>query len=223
MILTNDIKEIVYALANKQGHATISPDDFSRYAQMANMDEYQEYTSGIETYYSLGKAMPKVSPGMNKIMDMKLSPFLVTDATMAIISGVAVFPSNIEFLDRISGGSKQAKWVAGHMVQRYLESSIDTPDIDNPIFTFVAGGIRLYPSSVVPKVTFLKTPAIVRWGYTLLNGRKPIYDASTSVNFEWGAVHRLSLVTKILGYMGISIRDMELKSLAISEEQKSSK
>lgn len=223
MILTNDIKEIVFALANKQGHGTISPDEFSKYAQMANLDEYQEYTSGIETYYQMGKAMAKVAPGMNKIMNQKLLPFLVTEETMTKTGDVFLVPAGAEFIDYVLAGTKQAKWVPGHMLSRYLESTIDEPSTSYPIYADTATGIQIYPSTVtVGKLTYLKAPATVVWGYTL-NGRLPVYSAGSTVNFEWGQGHKMSLITKILSYIGIGIRDGDLRNMAMTEEQKSSK
>lgn len=222
MILIDDIKTIVYAMAQKQRHAAISPDEFSRLAQLANMDEYNYYTSGIKTYYQLGKGMPRIAPGMNKIIDQHLLPFLVTDATMTKTTGVFTLPTDVEFVDTVMAGTKAAKWKPYNLIASYLDSSIDVPTADYPIYTDVATGIKIYPDSVtVATITYLKTPATVNWGYTLNGGRTPVYDAGTSVNFEWGESHKMSLITKILGYIGISIRDAELKQMAVAEEQKS--
>lgn len=222
MILIDEIKSIVYAMAQKQRHAAISPDEFSRLAQLANLDEYNFYTSGIKTYYQLGKAMPRIAPGMNKIIDQQLLPFLVTDATLTFASGVFTLPGDVEYIDTVLAGTKQAKWKPYNLISAYLDSSIDVPTADYPIYTDVATGIKIYPDSVsAATLTYLKTPATVHWGYTLSGGRTPTYDAGTSVNFEWGESHKLSLITKILGYIGISVRDVELKQMAVAEEQKS--
>jgi len=221
MVSIDEVKQIVFAMCQKQRHSAVSPDEFSRLAQLANLDEYAKYVGSINTYYQLGKAMPRLSPGMSKLIDRKLTPFIVSEQVIAKVNNVFPLPATIEFLDTVIAGSKQADWKPYNMIQSYLDSTIDTPTVEYPIFTDYQGGLRVYPDSIASiKLTYLKAPNAVEWAYTLANGRTPTYDSTNSVNFEWGASHKLSLITKILGYMGLSIRDGELKQMALQEEQK---
>lgn len=207
-------------MAQKQRHGAISPVEFSRLAQLANMDEYNQYTSSIKNYYQMGKGMPKLSVGMNKIIDRRLVPFLVTDSTIAISSGIFPLPSDVNFIDTVTVGTRNADWIPFNEVNSYLNSTIDVPTTDYPIYTDVTTGLKVLPASVTSiKLTYLKNPATVNWAYTLTNSR-PVYNATGTVNFEWSENHKMSLVTKILGYMGLSIRDTELKQMALQEEQK---
>ena len=207
-------------MAQKQSHGAISPVEFSRLAQLANMDEYNQYTSSIKTYYQMGKGSPRLSHGMNKVIDQRLLPFLVTDATIAVSGGVFPLPSDVNFIDTVTVGTVNADWIPFNEVNSYINSTIDVPTTDYPIYTDVTTGLKVLPASVTSiKLTYLKTPSTVNWAYTLTSGR-PVYTATGTVNFEWAENHKMSLITKILGYMGLSIRDAELKQMALQEEQK---
>lgn len=207
-------------MCQKQKHSIVSPSEFTKFARLANWDEYKKYTPDESKYYQLGKGMPKLSHGMNKIIDRSLLPFLITDFDITGTAGLFALPEDVEFIDTVIVGSKQADWKPKNLIQSYLDSTIDVPTVDYPIYTDTEDGLQVYPtSSTAMKLTYLKAPVEVNWGYTLVSGR-PVYDVATSVNFEWSEGHKISLVAKICGYIGLSIRDGELKQMAMVEEQK---
>lgn len=207
-------------MCQKQKHSIVSPAEFSRLAQLANLDEYNQYTLNIKSYYQLGKGVAKISPNMNKVIDRQLIPFLVSEHPITGVAGIYTLPDDVEYIDTVIVNDKQADWRPYNLIQSYLDSTIDTPTADYPIYTDVATGLKVYPTSLTTmKLTYLKSPAVVNWGYTLVSSR-PVYSETGTVNFEWGESHKMSLIAKILGYMGLTFRDGELKQMALQEEQK---
>lgn len=208
-------------MCQKQQHTVVSPEEFTRLAQLANVDLHREKITPIKTLYQQGKATPRVTPGMNKIIDRDLAPFLVPNYSITGSAGVFTLPTDVEFIDTVIVGTKLADWKPMNLIPAYLDSSIDAPTVDYPIYADAGLYLQVYPTSLTAmKLTYLKKPVSVKWNYTLSGGRTPVYNATGTVNFEWAEGFKMTLVAKILGYMGISLRDGELKQYALQEEQK---
>lgn len=221
MILINEVKELVFRLCAKNGHGLPSVPDFNHYANLANTDLFNYYANPQKTIGQQGKPAPKTTVGFNKLTDGVLKPFLKT-ATVAVTAGEATVPTDLEVMDTMRYGSVAVDWVAQHRVSSYLTSTIDIPTTDYPIYTDTATTFKIYPNTIASvEVVYLKTPVKVDWKYTLVSGR-PVYDATGTVNFEWNASQKLNLITRILGYAGVQIRDGELMNYVNNEQQKAS-
>lgn len=218
MISTNEVYIDCQALAQKSGHGTIPPSDFNQYATLASMDLFNERLGSARDYYKLGKGMPKTTSGMTKLIDESLRPFLVADQSVTVTAGVAPVPSNCEFIDSVMYQTVEVKWIPKNKEGNYINSSIDAPTVDYPVYIDLATDLKVLPASITPiLLTFYKTPASIVWNYNLVSGR-PVYNATGTVDFEWNPTEKLQLIMRILGYMGISIRDTELLQYSANEE-----
>lgn len=218
MISINEIYEIVQNLAQKAQHGAITVTEFDKYANMASMDLFNEKLGSVRDLYKLGKAMSKTGSGMNKEIDQSLRPFLVEDLPIAVANNKGTLPTNCEYVDLVSFNSKALKWIPKNKVPSYLNNTIDFPTVDYPVYTDLSTEIEVYPSGMNPVLmTYYKTPQTVNWGYTLDSGR-PVYNPLTSIDFEWYPTQKLYLITRILGYIGITIRDTELVQYAEQQE-----
>jgi len=216
MIEINEVFENVQSLAQKAKHGTIRVADFIKYANLASMDLFNEKLGPERDYYKLGKAIPKTGPGMNKMVDQALKPYLVDSVPIALVGNIGTLPTNCEYVDDISTASDSLKWVPNNKIKSYLNSSIDVPTMEYPIYTDLNGQVKVYPTMTTIYLTYYKTPETVDWKYTLVNNR-PVYNPTGSVNFSWHPTQKLELITRILGYVGITIRDTEL--INYSEQQ----
>lgn len=218
MILTNEIYQEVQNLAQKAQHGVITPQEFNEYASLASLDLFNERLGSSRDYYKLGKAMPKTSSGMNKDIDQSLRPFLVPDYSIAVSSGLANLPPDCEYIDSILYINTPVKWVPKDKEGDYINSTIDVPDSSYPIYIDLSTQVKILPSGLTPiKLSYYKTPASIVWNYTLVSGR-PVYSPTGTVNFEWYASDKTALIMRILGYIGISIRETELVNYSAQEE-----
>lgn len=221
MVLNNEIKEIVFRLCAKNGHGTPSVTDYNHYANLANTDLFNFYAQPLKTIGANGKPAPLKSVGLDTQINQALRPFIKT-ATVAVTAGQAIVPTDLEVMDTMRTGSVAIDWVPQHKISGYLTSTIDVPSADYPIYTDTATTFSIYPTTISSvEVIYLKTPVVVDWKYTLTNGR-PVYNATGTVNFEWAPAQKLSLITRILGYIGVEIRDGELLNYVNNEQQKAS-
>ena len=67
---------------------------------------------------------------------------------------------------------------------------------------------------------YIRTPTQPRWGYTSLGAnRTPLYNSSTSTNFELLPSEQYKLVQMILLYAGVQIREVDIVQFASNEQQ----
>jgi hypothetical protein len=68
-------------------------------------------------------------------------------------------------------------------------------------------------------MTYLRTPNIPVWGYVLDANGRPQYDPSTSVDIESPDETHNDIAIRVLRYLGISIREMQLSQYAQAMNQ----
>jgi len=99
-------------------------------------------------------------------------------------------------------------------------SPLTKPTTEYPVYIFEENKLYVYPKSIQSdiKVSYLKKPANVNWGFTS-NGNGYIYDPSTTVNFLLQPTEQTSIITRILLYAGVVIKNPQLIQLAAGQIQ----
>jgi hypothetical protein len=210
----NDAHSLSYYIAAKQQAAFPSPNEWNSYAALAQIDLYNYYNDERE------KMLVSVKSGESLYIPPVLANFVVYNYTPAYSGNVITQPNNyqydLEFTCSPSVGVQNyIKKVDYNKWTTYLNSTIDTPTINNPIFLELPDTFITAPANL-PNVamTYLQQPVAPFWAYTLVNNR-PVYDASNSVDFQFDETEIYRLVSRLLKYMGISIRDESLAQAAM--------
>lgn len=203
-ISTNLVKTLVYDLAAKQQFAFPSPQDFDNYGNLSQNDLYNYYNDERE------KMLLKVKAGQTLFMPSPLTEFMVYQESYTSASGFFTAASGYVYDQALSTlGDVIITKTDSERLPAYLNSTIDLPTVSNPVYVELANNsFQIYPNNVnLPvKLTYLRRPRDIHWGYTLVNNR-PVYNPLTTVDFEFPYTELLRLVSRILKYMGISIAD----------------
>lgn len=97
----------------------------------------------------------------------------------------------------------------GERVER-LQSRLVYPTPKKPIGCFYQGGIFVDPEGVDRvRLAYLKLPKTPVRGYTVTNNQD-IYNASTSVQFDWPEIVHPDFIMRVCRYIGINLREEEL-------------
>lgn len=89
-------------------------------------------------------------------------------------------------------------------------SSLREPTSRFPKYNEFSNIIRFVPRNIGSvEVDYFKTPTLPVWGYTIVNNR-PVYDPSTSVNFEWSEYSFNNVASIYLSLIGINLDDNTL-------------
>lgn len=106
-----------------------------------------------------------------------------------------------------------------------LNSNLTNPTIEFPIYSLQGTVLTFFPTSISNKgqvqATYFRYPKAPKWTYITLSGGEPIFDQSQSdyQDFEVPIEEEYKLVTKILQYCGISIRETEVVQFGMAQEQ----
>lgn len=210
MVSIDSVHQLTYFIAAKQLTAFPSPNEFNSYANLAAMDLYNYYND------ERIKLLLKVKAGEELYVPPVLVDFVVSASLPPVMPlGTFTLPDDYEYWLAVTTPSCQAD---AHKVDydkltTYLNSTVDNPTTEFPIFVEYPDTIQVYPNPAGVNLTYLRVPRTVFWNYTVVD-LVPVYNPVGSVDFDFDETELLRLVSRILGYMGTSIRDTELAQYA---------
>ena len=210
MISVDEVYTTVQRLLGKGQQGYLSPIDFNSFAQLANIALFRKMY-GSPNKYAQGQPLPAINYASTQYISESLAKFIVPDTALTLTNGIAELPTDLIHTININStngiGRVTVKRVEHDRVYQWLNSSIDSPDTEFPIYVELNDELQFYPSTITGvKISYLREPAKPIWAYTLVSGR-PSYDAGNSTDFEWDSNEFDWLVYKILQLAGVSIQD----------------
>lgn len=202
------VHQLTYNLCAKQSVAFPSPANWDGYATLAQSDLYNYYND------ERAKLLLKVKAGETLQIPSALQSFIVNEVALTNTAGVLNQPSGYRYDLDMTANGVDIKRIDFDRRNTYINSTIDPPSATFPIYCETATGFLVYPIGTTPcLLTYIKDPVPVHWGY-ILSGGRPVYDPNTSVDFIFQGPELLRVVSRILNYMSVSIRDIELEQEA---------
>jgi len=100
-----------------------------------------------------------------------------------------------------------------------LDNTIAPPTLTYPKAAYYQYGFKVYPEEINRVIcTYVRIPQTPVWGYTLVND-EPIYNPSTSVNFEFPESTLMDIANLCLLKLGISIRDADIVNTSATRQK----
>jgi len=121
--------------------------------------------------------------------------------------------------------SAEAELVNSSKITMLNNSLLTAPNITYPAYTQEANSITIHPNSVSAMgqvvAQYIRYPKDPKWTFTTIAGGAPIFDQSQAdyQDFELPIDDGNDLVSKILQYVGISIREGDVFKFGQVEEQ----
>jgi hypothetical protein len=210
------VHQLSYYICAKQLTAFPSPAEWGQYAIFGNIDLFNYYND------ERAKQLLKVKSGESLFEPPILSNFIIPDYPM-VSASVFGFPPylspsipndyayDIAIKTPINGVNKTITKIDNTKLETCLNSTIDNPTNVYPIYVEYANNFKIYPYTIPGPVTmeYYRYPATPIWNYTVVNG-VPTYNPIGSVDFEWDLSEIVRLTQRILSYMSISIRDVDV-------------
>lgn len=102
-----------------------------------------------------------------------------------------------------------------------LQSEVRQPTLRFPIGVLYDSYIEFFPHDIgLVKFEYFRRPKNPVWNYTLPpGGTVPVYDPTTSVDFEFDDEYTNQIVLNIADYFGINVREPELVQWVNKERQ----
>lgn len=222
----NHVYRTVLAFLNKEQRGFLTPEQFNRFAKMAQHDLINE------AFYDYNRALTRNAQGAHSEYNLihklreKLD-FLVSQAELTNDNGTIILPNDLLKLFNVSVGDGSTRTTDVERITRselnyYKGSQLAAPDKDFPVFYQENGTIKIWPQSndIIASVTvdYLADPVDPKWAYTGGGSSAYTYDEVNSVNFELHHSEAPSVVKKILAYAGVTVKDPNVIQMAQSEQ-----
>ena len=238
MISVKETWDLVDYITNKENEGnTTTPEQRNLLLKAANIDVFKR-RYGLPEEYQVGMPLPRIAYEQTQkivddMRDFKVVMGSDTSAMVVSSSGGAAIPSDyLHFAgahvittsdanciqDNIY--YSQAEHLTTAQIQDRLGNSIKKPTFKNPCFETRAGYFQWYPKDINSVMfTYIREPCTPVYGYTVVDDIVS-YDASSSVDFEYPSDMFIDVVSVILSYLGINMRDESITQYSELRKQR---
>ena len=223
MVSIDRVYQTVLTIVNKEGMDYITPQEFNLLANQAQIEVFEEYfqdqTRAMLQYGDDGDYSDSV-----RNLEEKITFF---DNTMVVTENdndVFEYPSNFYRLGRVTlttqGGLPIIVDEISHKAVSYVQlSPLTAPTRTQPVYTRHEGGIVIYPTVLMDtdmvRMIYVRRPVDVAWRGSNMNGQ---FVQGGSTDFELHPSEFPELVVKILGYIGLLIKQQDVQAFAQQQE-----
>ena len=149
---------------------------------------------------------------------------LTTPPTAGTNILISVYPYDFYKLGTvIYKGEKEVQYVQPNELLELNLSPLTKPSLYWPVYTYKDFKIKVYPTTItgnnIISCTYLRKPLNPSWNFTIGSSSQYIYNPNTSVNFELHPIEQTNLITRILLYSGIVIKDPQIIQIAAQQVQ----
>jgi hypothetical protein len=202
MATVQQLYDTTQYLINKYDGSFMSHDEFLEAYNLASTDYFNYLIDMSYAVMSRNNIYSTPTNADNQTTEA-LSPFLVFDSLMPAPYNKPADYARVVYIKTAYVGQTQANGkfatrIEPTVLDSKLYSDIDAPIADDPIYVEVDGNFRIYPAS----------PSVGVW---LTYYKKPVRrTAVNSVSVEWADNKINNVLFRILGYLGVNLKDPSL-------------
>ena len=224
----NKVYRVVLAILNKEQRGYLTPDQFNRLGRQAQLDLFEK------SFYDYNRALIKENRigSSSEYGDIagniqeKIDVF-AKSATLTFTTGIAAEPNDLyrTILLTVNGDTEVEPVKKTELA--YLNSSkLTAPSASYPVYYSEGENVKIFPTTITSaNIDYIKIPLDPIWGYTSSGGaytyNSEAYDEEAgtgSRDFELHPSEESLLVTKILAYAGVVLKDPTVIQVAAQEE-----
>lgn len=198
----------LYIIAKNKQQGYLSPDDFNLVINQGQK-MYLDYLLGEYQKYQIRRPISVVEFGQNERIRESMSSLIYgTNLFPNTTTGIATFPDDYEYTDNMWGlyGFYNIKFIQQDRLDSYIHSSID-PISENPVYLIQHEGFHFFPENIgSARLSYVRQPPPIVWGYTLDGNDLPVYDAATSQDPIWGDSDVLQVILRAMQIVGVNLQ-----------------
>jgi len=243
-INVDTVYKTVLLILNKEQRGYMTPDEFNRVSTQVQLDVFEQYFDDLNQQLRVPQSDYDYSDRQMSI-DEKMSPFktsgtcvysgskfnfpvveagggtVIYDGSEPTGSQVAFHSLGTVLYTPLTGFPTEIQRLARNEFYNIQQSPLTASTKDFPTYLYEGGKLTVSPSSIQSEVSisFLRKPKNVIWGYNLGNLGQYVYSSADSQNFELNTGEQVNVITRILFYSGVIIRDPQVIQVAASEIQ----
>jgi hypothetical protein len=232
--MINSVRNTVLAIANKQNFGYISPADFNLYAKQAQLDIFEDYFYRYNNWVLKQNARMSGSDYADLVKNITevIDSFLVNVEIEPLVGAQNKFPTPSDYYTinvLRAPGSAIVDKVSNVRFMMLENSNLTSPTIEYPMYCqkeIILNGDRIEVFDVLPGgidevyCDYIRKPLDPKWTYVSLQNGEPMFDQSASdyQDFELPHTDEPLIISKILQYVGISIREKDVYTAAQNDE-----
>lgn len=218
----NEVYRTVLLIINKEQRGYITPDEFNKTATQVQLEIFNEYFESLNQQIRVPDNDTEYSDRV-KNLQQKIAIFQSEGACLPIAGGFNI-PAVNNFYKLgtvIYKNEKEVQYVQPNELLELNLSPITKPSYYWPVYTFKNFIIKVYPTEITSDIscTYVKKPADPIWNFSLGANYEYIYNPVGSVNFDLHPIEQTNLITGILLYSGIVIKDPQIIQIASQQAQ----
>ena len=208
------VYQTVLTIINKDNRGYLTPDEFNRLANQAQLEIFEGYFLKMFQVQQNGIMTEGSSDPVTTYMD-KINRFMTVSGALTknTTTNVSAYPTDFYKLDTVLVNNIIADEVSHHDIRYVNLSPLTAPVATQPVFTRVGEGIVVYPTTITGVIIdYVRKPMIPNWTYMNDPSGLPQFNDQDAMfqDFELHPSDEQDLVAKILSYTGIVIREADV-------------
>jgi len=221
-ISVDTVYRTVLLIINKEQRGYITPDEFNKTATQVQLEIFNEYFESLNQQIRIQDNDTEYADRIKNLQE-KIAIFQTEGVCPPIVGGFDI-PAVTDFYKLgtvIYNDDKEVQYVQPNELLELNLSPITKPTKYWPIYTYKDFIIKVYPTTITTGITctYIRKPANPVWNFVLGPNQQYIYDDASSVPFELHPIEQTNLITRILLYSGIVIKDPQIVQIAYQQAQ----
>jgi len=203
----NDMYLLMQFAVNKSQNGYLTSEEFNRVSNLAQ-NSYVSFLLGSLQQYQAGRPVARVELGQNSVVRQRLTPVIYGYTLNVDSTGFSPYPADYVQTDSMWGiyGYSRVRFVDQDRWYSAYNSKID-PVATNPIYMLKDTGFEFAPTTIVQaKMSYVKTPPSIYWGYVLDGNGRRVYSAAHSTDPVWDDVSILEIIVRALQLVGLNLQ-----------------
>ena len=222
-INVDTVYRTVLLIINKEQRGYLTPDEFNKTAAQVQLEIFNEYFEDLNQQLRVPENDSEYANRVKNLQE-KIEIFQ-TDGVCTPDSDYYTTPNPTNFYKLGTVIYKDDKIVQYVQPNELLElnlSPLTKPSLYWPVYTYKNERIYIHPKTITGNViscTYIRKPLDPVWNFTLGTNYQYVYNSTTSVDFELHPIEQTNLITRILLYSGIVIKDPQIIQIAAQQAQ----
>jgi len=222
-INVNTVYRTVLSLLNREQRGFMTPDQYNRFARMAQLDLFEKSFSDYNRYLTRKETgtINDEYANLAKSTKEKIDLFS-TSSTLTFTSGIATTPANLYKCLMVSTSSRATavQEIQKSDLPQITASKLTAPSTTYPIYYKEGSSIYILPDTISSAtLDYIFKPTDPNWAFTSgATYGDMAYSSSTSINFQLHDSEEVPLIIKILAFAGVTIKDPNVVQVAKQEE-----
>lgn len=243
-ISVDTVYKTVLLILNKEQRGYMTPDEFNKTATQVQLDIFEQYFEDLNQQLRVPQSDYDYSDRQMSI-DEKISPFktegncaynagkfnlpiLDTEGNTVINTGAEPANNEVSFyklgtpiFTPTIGFDTELQRLPRNEFYNIEKSPLTASTEDFPTYLYESKKLTIRPTSITSGIStsFIRKPKNIKWNFILGTVGQYIYSSAGSQQFELNASEQVEVITRILFYSGVIIRDPQVIQVAAQEIQ----